>query len=275
MESSLSNILTPQVNKQDKDNETKREVVSFLKILEEANSCTVPVSCRNMHGELLDESGSVSHLQNELHWKISRTPLFKKWFGNSVVRHENGEPKIVYRIDPNLQKLELDDSVGHGFEVRSHEWARNNFGKFFTSDLRKAWDFQKDLYKDKNVKDFGVSSVFLRLENPYKEEGWTELSQKDKRLISVGDFVNRFYEGGEGFLKQLQQNHDGLYLAQSTDYGDEYTVLQPDQIFLLPNDISLASQINKSTTKQQSQENSSDIPKIIRKRSFFSRLLKR
>lgn len=33
---------------------------------------------------------------NEIQWLLVRTPSFKKWFGDSVVKDANGEPKVMY-----------------------------------------------------------------------------------------------------------------------------------------------------------------------------------
>ena len=56
----------------------------FQKILVEAESVVIdPVLDRNREGELLSEDKTaISNLQNELYWKIIRTPAFKSWFGN-------------------------------------------------------------------------------------------------------------------------------------------------------------------------------------------------
>jgi hypothetical protein len=70
---------------------------------------------RNEKGEILAPNGMVSRLPNEDFVKVTRTPTFKKWFGDwvndpknssKVVYEDTGEPMVVYhgtRVEINLK----------------------------------------------------------------------------------------------------------------------------------------------------------------------------
>jgi hypothetical protein len=54
---------------------------------------------------------------------VTQTEAFKKWFRNSKVIDENGDPKIVYRGDYRA------DRVGHSFKL-----SRATSGRFYFTD---------------------------------------------------------------------------------------------------------------------------------------------
>lgn len=65
---------------------------------------------RNQDGELLASNNELSNL-DELHWKMTRTPSFKKWFGDwqndpenaSKMVDRNGEPLLMYHGSSNFE----------------------------------------------------------------------------------------------------------------------------------------------------------------------------
>ncbi len=260
----------------------------FQKIMSEAETVTINPEHRNAKGELLTEDGmAVSHLQNELYWKIVRTPSFKQWFGNSVVRDENGEPKIVYRS--SIAK-NFNISNGVTFKSNAQSWQENHFGTFFTSNRKKSIDFFKERYRDNigwhyNPKYDGTISeyetkrkaeiaeflevneeqvktwaAFIRLEHPYVERGL------GGGTPSIGDFKVRLNQNVEAFLEELRSNHDGLYLPHSSDYGDEYAVIKSENIFILSSDI------NEGAKEKERIEVHKDYysPVLRPKKNFFS-----
>jgi hypothetical protein len=222
----------------------------FQTILKEAEEIQVR---RNKEGKLITKDGSISNLQDELYWKIARTPSFKKWFKGSVVCYSNGEPKVVYRA--SLAK-EFDISDGVKFASNGEVWHENHIGVFFTSKRKRAVRALKTYFKDKTSKrgeeqnneeevnkfleeneaQVKVFPAFIRLKNPFIERG--HLSEENSgAAVSIGDFTVRRIEGGEKFLKQLQKNNDGLYIPESDDYGDEYAVIKSEDILILPSAI--------------------------------------
>ena len=237
--------------------ESKEESI-FQRILEEAGSITIDNNLyRNAQGELLAPDGSVSHLQNELYWKIARTPSFKEWFGKSIVCHENGEPKVVYRGTLRKEGEEINPDMT--FKVDGQEWGidqkERHIGKFFSSNLEKVLRFNRERFSDgikeyqdgwlarlKNHREVSrflkdheeqikITSAFIKLENPFIEkepEGFASQAML---------FIEKAHRGGDDFLESLKSNNDGLYIPVSGDLGDEYTVIKNENIFILPNAI--------------------------------------
>lgn len=226
----------------------------FQEVLNEAGNIEINSSVdRNEKGKLLTEDrATVSLLQNELYWKIIRTPAFKKWFGDSVVKDENGEPKVVYR-----SSLLKNFDISNPFQPNAQTWQENHYGTFFTSSRERSIQWfetsykdnaeYKDYHGDKDVflarrdeflkdheKQVKVFSAFIKLEHPYIEKGYFNQGRSNP---SIGDFKNRFIKGGDEFLKTLEGN-DGLYMPVSSDYDDEYAVLNTENIFILPSDTS-------------------------------------
>ena len=226
----------------------------FQNILEEAKNIELnDWENRNSKGQLLAPDGSVSHLQNELYWKIARTPSFREWFGKSIVCHENGEPKLVYR---GTLKKHIDISDGVKFKSNAQEWKigeeinNEHVGVFFTPHRDKVMGWFKTEWYDEAIGDYRedqkeflkekseflkeheeqikTTTAFIKLENPYIESG---TSSRPPQAI---DFVLRARKGGEDFLNNLIKNNDGLYVPGSGDFGDEYAVIKNENIFILP-----------------------------------------
>jgi hypothetical protein len=109
-------------------------------------------------GGLIAPNGKESNLTPE-QYKLVRTPEFKAWFGNSKVVDENGEPLVVYR--GNIKKQE---DLGYEFITNkkniSHKSLNNEFGFFFTNDVKVAKKYMDvDIWDE--VKGGSLTSVFL------------------------------------------------------------------------------------------------------------------
>lgn len=284
----------PQENKIEQA-ENKEDI--FQKILSESDSVEINLATnRNEKGELLAHNGNISHLQNELFWKIVRTPSFKEWFANSVVKDENGEPKVVYR-----SSLLKNFDISNSFKPHAQSWQGDHFGTFFTSDRKNSVRWFETHYNDNtehkkyshesedkflinkeeflkhSEKQVKVFTAFIKLENPYIEKGYFA-GRLNEAVVSIGDFTNRFTEGKEQFLEELRNNHDGLYLPSSSDYGDEYAVLKTENIFILPSDISSNDEVDKAEKKEKfivANQNKEEKPAMKPKKSFLSRILGR
>lgn len=235
---------TPLITSKEPNQESNESALDnealFREIIDEAEKIEVR---KNKDGKLITEDGSLSHLQDELYWKIARTPSFKKWFQGSIVCHENGEPKVVYRA--SLTK-DFSSVNGIRFPSNAQKWQKNHIGVFFTSHKDLAVNWYKDMYEslssistevteeflNKNESTVKIFPAFIRLRNPFIEDGYFSGGG-----ATIDDFTTRRTEGGEEFMKTLQDNHDGLYIPVSSDYGDEYAVINDKDIFILPNTI--------------------------------------
>ncbi|MEN9337824.1 MAG: hypothetical protein RIQ41_138 [Candidatus Parcubacteria bacterium] len=238
--------------------EPTQEEDPFQKILEEADWVLIHEGIdRNEKGQFLAPDGSLSHLQNELYWKIAQTQSFKKWFGRSVVTWENGEPKVVYKA--SLKKY-FDVANGVSLSSNSEEWSDSNIGIFFTSYRDRAVEWYRTDYRDRTEGDYfdfeedaadrkkfledneeqiKVFSAFIKLEKPFVETGYGDLRIND--LASINDFHMRSRSRSDAknkvFFEMLNKHHDGLYIPRSSDFGDEYAVIQRKNIFILPSSI--------------------------------------
>lgn len=160
----------------------------------------------------------------------TNTPEFKKWFGDSQVVDENGQPLVVYHgtgaefteFDPDLTGTATDAGTeGKGF--------------YFTSD----WDAAKS--NADYVTGFGeregakVMAVYLAIESPYKinrnnaprglESNPKEAAKFTKNLIKQG------YDGVEYTLMNGSKNYVAFYPEQiksATDNTGAFDAGNPD-----------------------------------------------
>jgi predicted nucleotidyltransferase len=127
------------------------------------------------------------------------SPEFKKWFGDSKVVDENGEPLVVYHGTKNSF---------NEFDVEKHGVV------FFTPDKSSATNYA---YERSEGSKGHVFSTFLKMENPeiidYKGKGDNDIYQ---------DAVDAQADGKDGLI------------ALNTDDGnkiiDQYAVFSPTQI---------------------------------------------
>ena len=142
----------------------------------------------------------------------TKTPEFKKWFGDSKAVDESGKPLVVFHgTDKNFTKFDPDQT---GTRNVPHK-AGTAF--YFTSDESVAKDYAKGWT---DSKDAIVMSVYLQMKNPLE----VDLEGKD-------DFSLK------GYIEQAKsEGFDGV-IAKNTDDGgvdgklvDQYIVFDPKQI---------------------------------------------
>lgn len=210
-----------------------------------------PSKDRNEKGELLAEDGTVSHLRYELYWRIARTNAFKEWFSESVVRHVNGEPMVVYR-----RKIKEDSTstIREDFyHTRDTRWTSNNFGKFFSTDRGNIEKHKKSSFGASNGiergGDVSIFPAFILVKHPYEEKGYFE-TEKEGRKSDIYNFRSRLIDlGNKGgselstFLEYLNKNYDGLHMTQDDDFGEEYTVLDPKNVLMLPSELRVEEKV--------------------------------
>lgn len=115
-----------------------------------------PEIIRNEEGQILAPNGEVSKLPNEDLVKVTRTPSFRDWFGESkVVDAQTGEPVLVYH------GTAADVSVEEGLDPK---YSKGLFKQlWFTSKRANAVTFG-NVMKEKNKTT--VFSQFLSLRKP-------------------------------------------------------------------------------------------------------------
>ncbi len=172
------------------------------------------------------------------------TPEFKKWFGDSKVVDEHGEPLVVYHGSPYTEKLtefdpkttgEGNDQLGSGF--------------YFTTNPSTA-----TLYAHKEEPDqqnsAGIVPVFLSIQNPIKVSGSNlsdsnavvnsnqafqllkkapniyNMDETKGEISPVADWLDHVWEVGkvtDADIKEVSKNYTGLNLLslENDFYGED------------------------------------------------------
>lgn len=90
----------------------------------------------------------------------TNTPQFKKWFGDSKVVDENGQPKVMYHGTTNF--------VGQEFKPSSKVNRGSNIdGYYFTSEPQEASNYSVKGENGAVVEGAEVIPVYLSLKNPF------------------------------------------------------------------------------------------------------------
>jgi hypothetical protein len=129
---------------------------------------------------------------------ITKTPNFKKWFGNSKVVDRSGKPLVVYHGTDKKFDVFNKDKQGSKF------W--HSLGGFFFTDLKHR------------AQGTTVMNVYLNIQNPYVQTAYDYYGAVDKFDNSNGEMVKWAKEGG----------HDGIILSSPS--GSMYVVFDPNQI---------------------------------------------
>lgn len=121
------------------------------------------------------------------------TPEFKRWFGDSKVVDENGEPLVVYHGTDSRFKV---------FKMREAELG---LGAYFTDDREWASEFGSN-----------VVPAYLSIKKP---------------LLLTGPYGVEVDQYGNDFdPANIPTGHDGIIHKQSEDSPAEYVVFDPTQI---------------------------------------------
>jgi len=192
----------------------------------------------------------------------TKTPAFKKWFGNSKVIDKNGEPLVVYH--GTNQNFDTFSNIRLG---QSTGTSPSNYGFFFTNSLKTAEEYadlaanrvfsnieahekktkslQKAIEKAEKLKDWDkVEKLYLE----YEEHELTPIYEGPKGANVMKVYLsmeNPLYVGKEEYntldelgkiiKKAKSKKHDGLILKESDDsttrdVSDHYVVFEPNQI---------------------------------------------
>lgn len=195
---------------------------------------------------ITEENGEPVSLATYSMGRITETPEFKNWFGDSKVVDENGEPLVVYH---GGQFNETVDPVMRGTLKSRH--------LYFTPDISLAQSYSPEIGINPRV-----TSAYLSLQNPYdpqnaehlrskwvqdwidfwrEEEGWvdreTGKEMSDAEVLQMIEDVRLYEYDAEGsrerwndFLGTAEDHHDGFYGFDPTDRGIIAVAFTPTQI---------------------------------------------
>ncbi len=231
-------------------------------ILQQTEGIEILPENRNEKGELLAPNGNVSNLQNELHWKMVRTPLFKEWFGSSDVIDENDEPALVYHSTnaslDNFEEFQSKDiekssrftETGHYFTSGQQVYGKNRLSVFLNARLtmaRNHWDvtgLQEETKKDLTKKGYtGISYSFDNYEKEINNK--KQYYRKNFHPKKLSDFIYygfnklnflsyKMHKDPEELLQEIKKDNRDLIAtkkdAKSPFY--EVVVFEPDQIMI-------------------------------------------
>ncbi|MFZ4648904.1 MAG: hypothetical protein ACOYMB_04755 [Patescibacteria group bacterium] len=166
----------------------------YKKVLEEASKIVIPADNYNEKKELLANNGQLSNL-SEQEWKMTRTPSFKKWFGDWEKNYnpEDLENWLQYQY---LRTLEEET-------IPSLTWQVENAKQYLNPS---SWSYSKE-----------------RAESYKKiQETWNARRIAVMHEISKikAELVNKnFNPHLLGFGKLFDKNGEPLVLWRGTDYG--------------------------------------------------------
>lgn len=158
---------------------------------------------------------------------------FKRWFANSKVLDEDGQPRVVYHgTSASFDAFEAKHAGN------SSEHATADLGFYFSSDPRVAaifcrestgWD-EDDLKTDPTTPYFDGANtmpVHLRIENPFRME-------PAEFIEMVEGATGKQVRAKLARLKLMQ--HDGIFIPKAEPYlnaelvGETWIAFQPEQI---------------------------------------------
>lgn len=179
---------------------------------------------------------------------ITDTPAFKRWFGDSQVVDDNGDPLVVYHgsnrtFDEFKRSPSMRQDAGRPFEVTSPAY-------FFAEDRDTAQMFARDKVQiDRNLRGKSggrtqVEAVYLSAQNPLDLTGGRFFGRvPDPETAEIlGEAMGMFEDGPQTWEEVQQalddpavidelraQGFDGVRLKES-DGSVAWAVFEPTQI---------------------------------------------
>jgi hypothetical protein len=254
-------------------------------------------------GQILIAPNGVESNLNTEQYKLVRTPLFKKWFGDwendsensSKVLDENGEPMVCFHGTNREFNIFDSNEIGQGSGNLGHY----GYGFYFSEDIREAQGYGSNILK-----------CFLNIKNPFlhinknfdllKKHGFFGIDEKVAISIDFNDFYNKIalidskaYEFTKIAKEKGLDNVWDIYLENnsssdsSIDLNSLYDILSytdlfkqndykvPDYVFTEINEIGIELKLNYDYEFEQSLhwvtnlgENSKQVTNVIKSLGF-------
>jgi hypothetical protein len=147
---------------------------------------------------------------------------FKRWFGDSKVVDENGEPLVVY----HGTRTSFDSfKFGEGLVT---DFGRYGKGFYFTPDTRYANAYTR------NAPGGNVMPVFLSIKNPYFFNG-SESQDLFRKLGGGPEPTDMGSEAGKRWANAIRDGleamgHDGFSDGKPARFASEIVAFRPEQI---------------------------------------------
>ena len=172
-------------------------------------------------------SPSPSILENQ-----AETPEFKKWFGDSKVVDDYGNPLVVYHGSPDARFVEqdgifknLNERYGQSGGTRAFWFAKDRSVAATYADDRRAFDYQNA--------ESGIVSAYLRLQNPLIVEAGGKSWREAQALGKTSDVIEQARsQGRDGvIIRDVRDNYSSLDKKAGRDQAtDTYVVFASNQI---------------------------------------------
>lgn len=158
------------------------------------------------------ENNEIEAAQKEWEEKGTESKYFKKWFGDSKVVDENGEPLVVYHGTEN-----------GGFDIFSEQKVEDGF--FFTDDINTAKEYAETPDGIENFGDNEIYNVYLKIENPYI----VDMKGEEYRGTAIQGYIDEARElGHDGVI--IRNIIDKRFTDSEGSLGNDYIVFNPEQI---------------------------------------------
>ena len=173
------------------------------------------------------ENNEIEAAQKEWEEKGTDSKYFKKWFGDSKVVDENGEPLVVYH-GTNADFNEFSyDKIGETF-------GKDKIGFFFTSAKSEAENYADYAVSKKNIGSKNIYPVYVSLQNPLTLKEWAETryySNAQDYIDNNGDLIDIFDRYTDEIIEFAESNnYDGIFF---NDRENDYSIVvafNPEQI---------------------------------------------
>lgn len=215
---------------------------------------------RNKNGQLLaSPEGPISKL-DEKEWRIVRTEAFKKWFGESMVVDENGEPLVLYHgSSKKFDKFDISkvgassgenkDSgyFGTGFYFTPYQGLAEKYGPVLYKSFLRINQIQTFSEEHGNVRfddiplPENIREEVLKRYKPLQEAEYRRLQEEEERYRGDWGYVSS-WNGSDKFehilsdvIRQvlLDKGFDGVIGYNPISKLYEYTVFNQDDILII------------------------------------------
>jgi len=184
---------------------------------------TVSAIVRDVKSGRIYNKPATRKLGTSIQETITKTETFQKWFGNSKVVDENGQPLVVYHTGA-FDDSKIISASDVQKEKGNYDPNRFNHGIYFTADPDYSAEYGKELLTGKPKEGASMYPVYLSIQNPFIIRNSKELSGIDK-LGSHNDMASLFISR-EALEKLKSMGYDGII----NEVWDEIVAFEPTQI---------------------------------------------
>lgn len=158
----------------------------------------------------------------------TQTPAFKRWFGDSKVVDDNGEPLVVYHGSPDARFMQenpvfmsMSDRYGQQEGVGVFWFAKDRRAAQSYTDQRRAFDFQNA--------EPDIVPAYIKMENPLViDAGGREWRDAQNRGKTTDVIKRAKAEGHDGVI--IRRVRDDYNNNARTPATDTYAVFNSRQI---------------------------------------------